>query len=240
MILKPHLFKNNFVYHNISNRFNIGINNISPKSFKKHLDFFTTLDNATICFDDAYEDIYNCAFPILDKYSLNKLIFPISDYIGKNNNWDVNFLINKKPHINKHQLKDLSDKGWEIGSHGACHISYKTLNNSEIYDDLSKSKDVLENLVGKEIQSFTPPFGYFNDSHLDLAMKVGYKKIYLNDCYIKKINILPTTLFNRFNIYKHDSIHSIKRKINGDKLKYFIDTAIHNCSNATVFVKKNS
>ena len=50
--------KFNFIYHNISNRFNIGINNISPKSFEKHLDFFAHFSDISICFDDAYGDEY--------------------------------------------------------------------------------------------------------------------------------------------------------------------------------------
>ena len=41
------------------------------------------------------------------KLNLTGLVFPISYYIGKNNNWDVNFFLNKKKHMNVEQLKEL-------------------------------------------------------------------------------------------------------------------------------------
>ena len=45
---------------------------------------------------------------------------------------------------------------------------------------------------------------------------------------------------SRLNVYKHDSINSLKRKIEGHKIQSLIDKYIHYCSNATVFVKKIS
>ena len=233
--------KYNFIYHNISNRFNVGINNISPKSFKKHLDFFSNLSDISICFDDAYEDIYIHAFPLLKKYTFNKIIFPITDYIGKYNKWDVNFIINKKMHINKNQILDLDNNGWIIGSHGKSHISYKTLNDNQVYEDLSKSKDFLEKLLNKEVSIFTPPFGYLDKAHIPLIIKAGYKKIYLNSCYLDDSTHNDSIkIENRLNVYKHDSINSLKRKIEGHKIQSLIDRYIHYCSNATVFVKKLS
>jgi len=237
---KPNFTTNTFAYHNISNRFNIGINNISPNQFEKHLKLFKNYKDVTICFDDAYEDIYINAYPLLMNQPFKKIIFPISEYIGKYNDWDVNFIINKKKHVNNKQLQDLNRSGWVIGSHGACHISYKTLNNNQIYDDLCKSKDTLEDLINKDVTIFTPPFGYFEEKFIDIALKVGYKKIYLNQCYLNKFQSIHTCALNRFNIYKHDTTRSIKRKINGNKIKYFIDKNIHLCSNATVVVKKFS
>ena len=233
--------KFNFIYHNISNRFNIGINNISPKSFEKHLDFFAHFSDISICFDDAYEDIYKYAFPILEKYNFNKIIFPITDYIGRYNKWDVNFFINKKKHINKDQILDLKNNGWIIGSHGKSHISYKTLNDNEAYEDLAKSKGFLEDLLNEEVEIFTPPFGYLSKNQIPLIIKAGYKKIYLNPCY------LDDSLYNnsieiesRLNVYKHDTISALKRKTEGHKIQLLIDKFIHYCSNATVFVKKIS
>ena len=232
------LASNTFVYHNISNRFNIGINNISPKSFKKHINLYRLLNNVTLCFDDAYEDIYTHAFPLINKEKFNKIIFPITNYVGKYNDWDVNFFINKKKHINEDQIRELSRNDWVIGSHGASHISYRVLSDEQIYFDLCKSKESIEKIIKKEVEVFTPPFGYFKEKYLELIIKAGYKKIYLNGCYFKNIHHSSLEILLRHNVYKHDTVNSIKRKIENNKLKQIIDTSIHFCSNATVFVKK--
>ena len=100
---------NTFAYHNISNRFNIGINNISPKIFKKHIKFYETLKDVTLCFDDGYEDI----FAIKDFINTSKIkpvIFPITNFINRYNDWDVNFFINRK--------KKFCRRDWNTKRHG--------------------------------------------------------------------------------------------------------------------------
>ena len=234
--------ENILTYHNISNQFNIGINNITLKAFESHLYFFKTLNcDFKICFDDAYEDIYYNAFPIMNKYQYKGIIFPITDFIGKNNTWDVNFFINKKKHVNYNHLLKLLDAGWEVGSHGHSHISYKVLSNQRILEDLTVSKDILEKKLKTEINVFTPPFGYISEKHIDLVKKAGYSTIYLNHCYIDQ-NILNSGLKigRRFNIYKYDGLKSIMRKLDNNKYQLTFDSIIHYCSNATVYVKKIS
>ena len=71
--------------------------------------------------------------------------------------------------------------------------------------------------------------------------KAGYKKIYLNQCYLNdSIYSNSLKIEPRHNVYKHDSVNSLKRKIEGHKMQLLIDKYIHYCSNATVFVKKIS
>ncbi len=234
--------ENVLAYHNISNRFNIGINNISLNAFKSHIDFFKVLNyDFKICFDDAYEDVYLNAFPIMNKNSFRGVIFPVTGFIGINNTWDINFFINKKKHVNYDQLRELLNNDWEVGSHGHSHISYKVLSDDEILKDLIKSKDLLEKKLKTEINIFTPPFGYISDYHIDLVIKAGYSTLYLNHCYISK-HILNSGLKigRRFNIYKYDGPNSILRKLNNNKYQLTFDSLIHYCSNATVYVKKIS
>ena len=52
-------------------------------------------------------------------------------------------------HINKNQILDLDNNGWIIGSHGKSHISYKTLNDNQVYEDLSK--DMILTEAGLEV-----------------------------------------------------------------------------------------
>ena len=103
------------------------------------------------------------------------------------------------------------------------------------------SKDYLEEILNKEILLFTPPFGYLHNNHIPLIEKAGYKKIYLNQCYLNdSIYSNSLKIETRLNVYKQDSINSLKRKIEGHKIQLLIDKYIHYCSNATVFVKKIS
>ncbi len=39
-------------------------------------------------FDDAYQDFYEYAWPLLKKYGFTAIVFLVSDHVGKYNSWD--------------------------------------------------------------------------------------------------------------------------------------------------------
>ena len=102
--------------------------------FLKNISNFETLkDIGALCFDDGYEDI----FAIKDFYNTSKIkpvIFSVTEFINEYNDWDVNFFINKKKHLNIEQIKYLVSRGWIIRC-GQSHNDYKVLDNREIYND---------------------------------------------------------------------------------------------------------
>ena len=234
-----------FSFHNVSNNINLGLNNISTAKFEKIINSLLILSESKkieICFDDGYQDILINAAPLIKSDSIPVTVFPITKYIGKYNKWDVNFIINKKKHLNYNQLKYLNSNSWKIGSHGHNHISYKVLNKEQIYKDLRQSKDLLEDNLNIEINTFTPPFGHINDNILPLIVKAGYKNLFINTNYISLdiIKHYSLRIFNRLPIYSCDSHKSIYRKINRNAIQTKLDNFIHFWANATVFVKKIS
>ena len=228
-----------FSFHNVSERFNLGFNNLKIKKFNTILSHIHSLKikNSEVCFDDGYEDIFINLNNV--ELGIEKTIFPITNYIDKFNTWDVNFLINRKKHINVQQLRKMHVNNWKIGSHGHNHICYSNLSYDKIYEDLKKSKDILENLLNKEINLFTPPFGYFDSSFLPIIKKAGYKDIYLNMCYIDdEIVDSELNISVRVPIYSIDNKYSINRKLNHSKFQTKFDELVHFFSKATVAVKK--
>ena len=59
------------------------------------------------------------------------------------------------------ELKTLQEYGWEIGSHGVTHQSLLRLNDEEIHDQLSVSKEILRNHFG-DITTYAYPYGDFS------------------------------------------------------------------------------
>lgn len=59
------------------------------------------------------------------------------------------------------ELKTLQEHGWEIGSHGVTHQSLLRLNDEEIHDQLSVSKEILRNHFG-DITTYAYPYGDFS------------------------------------------------------------------------------
>ena len=235
-----------FTYHSVSSKFHVGLNSIDPNIFRKHIEFIASLNNSTdqnnhikIAFDDGYESVYTNAFPIMEEYGLKGIVFPITGYIGKNNNWDVTFGINQAMHLNTDQILSLSDNGWEIGSHGHLHKSFKWLKIDEIKKDVETSKIFIENIIGKETTSFCPPFGDLTNKSINIIEEAGFTKLYMQ---LPLLNRRLSTQKLQFNysrsIYGIDSVKTLNKKYNNSIIEHLKENFIHSFSTATVLAKE--
>jgi len=239
-------------YHCISSGFQIGLNGIAPSRFKSHIGglaklgltgktTFDSLDNNSvlITFDDGYECIFDLAYPICNNYNFKGIVFAIADYIGKNNSWDINFKFNTHTHLSAKMLRALSDDGWEIACHGCHHISYSGLKYSEIYADMAVSKEILEQLTGRPVQSFTAPFNLMTPVVYSIGEELGYRNIFVQKSISNVKYNTSLIVFERRFIYSIDKFKTVLKKIeNRSRVDLYKENIIHFCSNATIGVKE--
>lgn len=200
---------------------------VFPFQFKKHINFLKrTLkpgngnnplklreNEFLITFDDALLGVYEYAYPLMEEYGLNGIIFVVVDFIGKKNLWDAHFLT-PVYHMDKRQIVELSQRGWIIGSHGKTHRGFIFLNDKQIKYELEYSKKYLEDITGKEVIHFSYPFGIY-DKRAEIFMEeLGYKfafsgisgnKRKLKPFKIPRIPIFITDIFLKpklINFYK--------------------------------------
>ncbi len=89
------------------------------------------------------------------------------DYNFKDLIFDFEQLIN----LSKHELI-------EIGSHTLTHAKLTSLKDTEIYNELKNSKDLLEEKIKKKINFLAYPYGSHNevnDQIIETAKRVGYE-----------------------------------------------------------------
>ncbi len=156
------------LYHHIRDAEKPGRYDISPAVFETQMEYLKqwgytsitieTLVNAlkyndplpekpvVITFDDGALDVYQNAFPIMQK-----LGFVGEFYIVSNRLKSVDF-------VDVAQLREMIANGWEIGSHSHSHIDL-TLNHNAINAEAKGSKEELYNALGLPINSFAYPFG---------------------------------------------------------------------------------
>lgn len=118
-----------------------------------------------LTFDDGYEDNYTYAFPILKKYGFPATVFVIVDEAGLKNrlNWD--------------EIKTMQNSGLVvIGSHTLKGDALTKIDSTEeLKRQISDSKRVLEEKIGRKVNTFSYPIGAFNDKIKKLVMDAGYK-----------------------------------------------------------------
>uniref|UniRef100_A0A7C3NEA9 Polysaccharide deacetylase family protein n=1 Tax=candidate division WOR-3 bacterium TaxID=2052148 RepID=A0A7C3NEA9_UNCW3 len=126
-----------------------------------------------IFFDDAYENVYRYAFPIMKKYSFTGVLSPVAGYIGKRNVWDAK--TGKFKHMDLGMLKEMGDYGFEIISHSFSHKDLRKLNSEKLDLEIFVSKEILEKSLKRKIEYFLYPYGLTNERVKRKVKSAGYK-----------------------------------------------------------------
>lgn len=72
--------------------------------------------------------------------------------------------------MTEQQIKELSDEGHEIASHGSTHVYFDSgITNEQIITELKDSKVYVESITGKPCRTFAVPGGRYDDNSDILA-----------------------------------------------------------------------
>lgn len=170
------------------------------KSFARQLDYlselgdFVTADRAAdlvksgatldrryflVSFDDGYLDNLSVALPVLKASSTPAILFLVSDWIDappKANRYGASYM-------DRSAVATWQSAGLDVGSHSATHRNLRHLSETEVTDELGRSRRDLEAMTGVAIRHFACPWGVANvdfDPARDvtLARRAGYRTFY--------------------------------------------------------------
>ena len=115
-----------------------------------------------ITFDDGHLDNYTNAFAIMKKYGFIGVLYIVGNYLGADGFMD------------RDQILEMYDAGWEVGSHSMNHFDLTKLNPQDQRNEIVGSKEKLENVLGIDILTFAYPFGAKDGSVMDYVRFAGY------------------------------------------------------------------
>ncbi|HAD82341.1 MAG: hypothetical protein A2509_09200 [Candidatus Edwardsbacteria bacterium RIFOXYD12_FULL_50_11] len=221
-------------YHKVDKKFELGGTWTTPEQFQKHMDYLkakgitpVTLSRAVelmksgegrnkkhICltFDDAYEGLYNYAWPILQKHGFLATIFVVTDYVGRENDWDVNWGGRKFRHLGWKQIIEMSEAGIEFGSHTRTHQDLRRLDDEELREELAGAKNILEKYLGQKIGTLSYPFGRYDQRVMEAAGEYGYEAACSLSPQMKN-NQINFMALRRSAIYITDMMWNYRNKI---------------------------
>ena len=75
---------------------------------------------------------------------------------------------------NMELVREISDRGHEIGSHGYNHKDAEKLSYDRNMDEMVPAERLLEQLTGKEVRLFAPPSGSIGQEMFKAAEDLGY------------------------------------------------------------------
>lgn len=78
---------------------------------------------------------------------------------------------------NPDMLKEIYNRGHEIGNHGYWHKMHSRISRERNVSEIKKTHDVVKNTIGIDMELFAPPSGDYNDLTVQIAREMGYRTI---------------------------------------------------------------
>lgn len=227
-------------YHKVQDEFELGISYTTPRQFERQIaylrengyrsisvDEYVRGENlhpksVILTFDDAYESIYENAFPILSKHGFTATIFVITKFVGQLNRWDYHAERFQFTHCTWPQLQFLATQGWEIGSHTVDHANLRSLSSRRIWHELRYSRDVIEHHVQEKVNVISYPYGWYSAQIIEMAKSAGYRA----GCtlgYTSDRRSAAQFALARRGVYVLEPFALFKHKLGNDPLSRFDD-----------------
>ena len=128
-----------------------------------------------ITFDDCSVNLLDYAVPELDMRSMTATFFAVAGKAGGYNDWDTAWGVPEVSLMSGRDLRDLSDRGFEIGSHGLTHTNLRKCPPEQLCRELGDSRRILEDTIGRPVRFFAYPFGEYPKEYADYCREAGYQ-----------------------------------------------------------------
>ena len=115
-----------------------------------------------ITFDDGYEETLSVAWPLLKRFGLPATVFITPMEIGR------------PGFLTWAQAGTLAQEGMAIGSHTMSHSYLPLVSGEQLARELSASKRVIEEQLGRPVHVLSYPVGGFTQEVQTLAREAGY------------------------------------------------------------------
>jgi peptidoglycan/xylan/chitin deacetylase (PgdA/CDA1 family) len=115
-----------------------------------------------ITFDDANQDNFDNAFPILRKYHLFGTFFVVTRWVGT------------PGHLTWDEIATMQRAGMRFGAHSLTHPWLTRLRAADAQREMADSKAALELHLGVPVKVFAYPYGGSSPAVMKMAQSVGF------------------------------------------------------------------
>jgi len=220
-------------YHKIA-RFEFGGTWMTPARFRGQIaglidDGFRFIDEATyldrlrgnprpdkkeilLTFDDGYRDVLDAA-PVLADLGVPALVFLVSDYVGRENRWELSLPGRRSRHLDWGEIEALASAGFFFGSHGRTHRDLTRLGPASLRDETAGSKRAIEDRLRRPVRTFSYPYGRVDERVQAATEEAGYEAAFT--LYPRRGLLADRWLLRREGVWIVDTLGTIRAKLGG-------------------------
>ncbi|MFC1980299.1 polysaccharide deacetylase family protein [Chloroflexota bacterium] len=173
-----------------------------------------------ITLDDAYQNAYTKAKPILDEFGYSAVANVPTAYIGnaeadrQDNSFDPQeYAVRETTMIIWPELAELRDAGWSIQSHSVTHPRLDLQTDEQIRDEVVQSRDTILDRLGVVSYYFCYPYGKYDNRVKQILQEEGYLGAVSVDSGIENTPTIRLYDMKRVNIHADDTLSDFARKI---------------------------
>lgn len=134
-----------------------------------------------LTFDDAFEDFARAALPALEEHGAPAVAFAVSGRLGGTNEWDRKIGARQLPLLDAGGLRDLSQRGIEIGAHSRTHPILTRVPDGELDSEIAGSRQDLDRLGLPAPRLFAYPYGVEDERVRRAAQRAGFTAAFTID-----------------------------------------------------------
>lgn len=163
---------------------NNGYETISLREFilAKKKKFTLPKKPVVLTFDDGYKDNYENLLPILEEMGMKATVYIVTNAIGTGE------------YLSYEELKEMQDRGVELGSHTANHIPLTELPPEKQAEEIKLSKLMLEWKGLNTIYTFSYPNGAYDENMTKMLKQNEYLTAVTGEPGINDFNTNPYLL----------------------------------------------
>lgn len=167
-----------------------------------------------LTFDDGFRGVREHALPVLEKLGWPCTVFLVSDLIGGEDVWTrkSNPSGQTYPLLDAAELRDMQQRGCSFHSHSRSHANLPTLNDVDLADQLTGSRQVLSQLLGQEVKYFAYPFGQLDERVEAATRAAGYRAAFSTQPGFNRLDVNPFRI-RRLDVFGTDTPAMLVRKI---------------------------
>ena len=129
-----------------------------------------------LTFDDGYASLAESAYPVLEDLGFTATTFVITDYVGRENAWDVRYTWRRLQHLDWSEIEGWQARGFGFASHGARHRRLTWVDDVTAADELGRARATLVERLGPDAgRAIAYPFGAVDARVQRLAQGAGYE-----------------------------------------------------------------
>lgn len=132
---------------------------------------------AAVTFDDGFASVLEHALPSLRRHGVPATVFVVARTVAEpagSIDWIDGTVPSSVRTLSPDEVLALRDAGLEIGSHGFSHRPLIELGDADCRDELRRSREVLEALIGRPVRFLAYPRGGHDQRVRRAAERAGF------------------------------------------------------------------